>query len=134
MNDDSPNAKKLCWPGLPAALRRFGIILVVLFPLTWAVNSLLIGSWRVSFGGAESKRHFVEWMVVLAGTAGVILLLSLMPSFRRVLSRRNARRLLFTLACFFTVLALFHAVENWRGWRAWNRYRHELEEIGRAHV
>ncbi|MCX6926378.1 MAG: hypothetical protein NT154_24700 [Verrucomicrobia bacterium] len=40
------------------------------------------------------------------------------------------RRWLFGLACFATLAGLFYAVENWRGKRAWERCRRELEAKG----
>jgi len=39
-------------------------------------------------------------------------------------------RLLFALACLVTMFVLFCAEENWRGERAWNTYKHELEAKG----
>src|SRR4051812_1885557 len=47
--------------------------------------------------------------------------------FRRVFSLRVY---LFLLACLATLIALFYAVENWRGKRAWETYRRELEAKG----
>lgn len=45
-------------------------------------------------------------------------------------SRRGLRFLLFLLAWIVTVIALFYAVENWRGGRAWTQCRQELERRG----
>ena len=56
------------------------------------------------------------------------------PTFRRffgwLLSWRMIRRCLFVLACLVTSLALYHAEENWRGRRAWKKYRQELAARG----
>ena len=41
-----------------------------------------------------------------------------------------ARRWLFVLACLATLTGLFYAVENWRGKRAWEKCRRELEAKG----
>jgi hypothetical protein len=38
--------------------------------------------------------------------------------------------MLILLAWLVTLVALFHGEENWRGRRAWNQYRHELEARG----
>jgi hypothetical protein len=43
---------------------------------------------------------------------------------------RNFRRFLFGLACFATLVALFYAEENWRGQRAWEKYRRTWEAKG----
>ena len=40
------------------------------------------------------------------------------------------RRRLFVLACLATLIGLFYAVENWRGKRAWEKCRRELEAQG----
>ena len=39
--------------------------------------------------------------------------------------RRTWRALLFLLVCGVTLIALFYAIENWRGHRAWSRYQQE---------
>ena len=43
---------------------------------------------------------------------------------------RNFRRFFFGLACFATLIALFYAEENWRGQRAWEKYRRTWEAKG----
>ena len=50
--------------------------------------------------------------------------------FRWLFSWRGVRRLLILLAWLVTLIALFHGEENWRGRRAWNQYRRELEAQG----
>jgi len=49
---------------------------------------------------------------------------------RWLFSWRGLRRLLILLAWLVTLVALFHGEEDWRGRRAWNQYRHELEAQG----
>jgi hypothetical protein len=43
---------------------------------------------------------------------------------------RNFKRLLFGIACLATLIALFYAEEDWRGWHAWNQFKHEWEAKG----
>jgi hypothetical protein len=43
---------------------------------------------------------------------------------------RSARRALVGLAIFATLLAIFYAEENWRGKRAWENCKHDLEAKG----
>src|SRR5713226_6759044 len=45
-------------------------------------------------------------------------------------SWRVIRRTLIVLAWTATIVALLYGEENWRGRRAWNKYRHELEARG----
>ena len=48
----------------------------------------------------------------------------------RVLNKRMVPRYLFCLACLVTLVAVCYAVENWRGKRAWEKCRRELEAKG----
>jgi hypothetical protein len=48
----------------------------------------------------------------------------------RLLNKRMIPRYLFSLACLATLTGLFYAEENWRGKRAWEKCRHELEAKG----
>jgi hypothetical protein len=50
--------------------------------------------------------------------------------FHRLFGWRGVRRALIALMCFATAVALFYTEENWRGRRAWEKYRHELEAQG----
>lgn len=43
---------------------------------------------------------------------------------------RNWRRLVFGLVAFATIIALFYAVENWRGKRAWEQFKRDWEARG----
>ncbi|EEF59614.1 hypothetical protein [Pedosphaera parvula] len=49
---------------------------------------------------------------------------------RCLFSWRMIRRYLFCLACLATLVALFYAVENWRGKHAWEQYKRELTARG----
>ena len=48
----------------------------------------------------------------------------------RVLNKRMVPRYLFCLACLATLTGVLFAVENWRGKRAWEQCRRELEAKG----
>jgi hypothetical protein len=52
------------------------------------------------------------------------------PFFKRLFSWRVMRRCIFVLACLATLIGLFYAEENWRGKRAWEKCRRELEARG----
>jgi len=45
-------------------------------------------------------------------------------------SWRTLRRGLVALACVATLVALFYAVEDWRGKRAWEKFKRECEAKG----
>jgi hypothetical protein len=48
----------------------------------------------------------------------------------RLFGKRIMPRYLFGLACLATLIGLFYAVEDWRGKRAWEKCRRELEAKG----
>src|SRR6266436_5572247 len=50
--------------------------------------------------------------------------------FRWLFSWRVIRRTLIVVAWTATIIALLYGEENWRGRRAWNKYRRELEARG----
>src|SRR5258708_4717661 len=45
-------------------------------------------------------------------------------------AKRILRRRVFALACFVTFVALFYSEENWRGRRAWENCKRDLESKG----
>lgn len=52
------------------------------------------------------------------------------PTFKRVFCWRTARFVLLGLATLITLFVLYHAEENWRGKRAWMKYRVAMEAKG----
>jgi len=52
------------------------------------------------------------------------------PTFRQWMHFIFNRRAIYALVVFITLFALFHAEENFRGKRAWDRYRKEAEARG----
>ncbi len=50
--------------------------------------------------------------------------------FQRFFTWRIARRMLVGLSAFATLIAIFYTVENWRGKRAWENCKRELEAKG----
>src|ERR1035437_1387094 len=56
-------------------------------------------------------------------------ILAWIPPVRRLLARLLSRRFL-VLGCMVTLVALFYAVEDWRGRRAWQSFKHEREAKG----
>ncbi len=127
---------KTVWPGTRVALRRLLRITLVLLPLSLVVFALLVGDWRLNIpdGTEESKRHLLEWFVVLVAAISVIFLACLLPAVQRffdwLFSRGVIRRMLILLAWMVTLGALFYAEEDWRGWHAWNSYQQKLEAGG----
>jgi tetratricopeptide (TPR) repeat protein len=63
--------------------------------------------------------------IVIAGTAGGAITALLFLFIRWLFCQRNLRRTLFGLACLITLIALIYAEEDWRGWHAWQKFKHE---------
>src|SRR5690348_5271819 len=104
---------KSLWPGRVVATRRLLLIALVLFPLTWIVDALLVGTWDIlEDRNAESIRHLTEAGIVFAGTTGVVFLVSLLPTFRQfsqwLFNPRIVRRGFIVLAWVLTCIALFY--------------------------
>jgi hypothetical protein len=66
---------------------------------------------------------------VFAGMLALITVL-LISFVHWLFCRRNLKRSLFALACFATLIALLYAEEDWRGWHAWQKFKHEWEAKG----
>ena len=49
---------------------------------------------------------------------------------KRLFSWPSARQALIDFAVFVTLVALFYAEEDWRGWHAWQKFKHEWEAKG----
>ena len=127
---------KSLWPGARAARRRLMRITLVLLPLSLVVFALLVRDWKLDLpeGTEESRRHLGEWLVVLVAAISVTFLTSLLPVVQRffdwLFSRRVIRKMLIGLAWLVTIVVLFYAEEDWRGWHEWNNYRQQLEAGG----
>jgi hypothetical protein len=124
MNEEPKSIWKKSWKGPRAFL--FWLLIVFVAALFVAVT---ITSMIDRHGGWES---FVESVL----TAMVIFIVMTAVAFafykfiRWLCCWRNFKRFLFGLACFITLIALFYAEEDWRGWHAWNKFKHEWEAKG----
>jgi hypothetical protein len=123
MNEEPKSIWKKSWTG-PHWLRAWLILVVAIY---------IIGFIAYLAGGIPGAPPSLwpELFFLLTGsliTATVCVLLWLLV--RCFFSWRNFKRLLFGLACFATLIALFYAEEDWRGWHAWNQFKHEWEAKG----
>ena len=69
-------------------------------------------------------------VIGLIGAICCLVVVCLVWPMLRWLFWKHWRRTLFALACFVTLIALFYAEEDWRGWHAWNNFKHEWEAKG----
>ncbi len=118
------------------ARRRLLRIALVLFPLSLVVFALLVRDWKLNIPEwtEETRRHLWQWLVVLVAAISVTFLTSLLPAVQRffgwLFSGRVIRKMLIGLAWLVTLVVLFYAEEDWRGWHEWNNYRQQLEAGG----
>lgn len=106
--------------------RHFFFWLTLLSPVVYVMALLMVGL-------AGDPPPFSKWFA-LAGIVGFLIglsafVLSWIPPIRRLFTRL-LRHKLFVLALLVTLIALFYALENWRGRTAWNNFRHEWEARG----
>ena len=124
MNEEPKSIWKKSWKGPRAFL--FWLLIVFVAALFVAVTITFMID---RHGGWES---FVE--SVLAAMVIFVVMTAVAFAFYKIIRWlccwRNFKRFLFGLACFATLIALFYAEEDWRGWHAWNKFKHEWEAKG----
>ena len=112
--------------------------------VTWlavAVFTIMLGSFILAL--CNYHRSMSDWLIAIGILAGVLLAVILFsiyvlwPLLRyvswpllRLLVFKHWRRTLFGLACFATLIALFYAEEDWRGWHDWNQFKQKCAAQG----
>src|ERR1035437_8320389 len=66
----------------------------------------------------------ISWLMIFGAVSATVLLAGWI-FIRWLCCWRNFKRSLFALACLATLIAVFYAEEDWRGWHAWNQFKHE---------
>jgi hypothetical protein len=119
MNDKQKSIWKKSWKGRSAF---FGW-LVLATGLAFVVSLLgiiILDPWQWRADGG----------IVIVGTASGAITALLFLFIRWLFCQRNLCRTLFGLACLVTLIALIYAEEDWRGWHAWQKFKHEWEAKG----
>lgn len=106
--------------------RHFFFWLALISPFVFAMMVLMVGT-------AEKIPPFIHW-IALASILGFILgvpafILSLIPPLRPMFIWLVRHKLLVA-ASIVTLIAMFYAVENWRGRNAWNNFQRQWEAQG----
>jgi len=113
MNEKPKSIWKKSWHGGRAWLLSSALIFAAIMVIGW-------------IAGADAGLT-----MAIAGILVIVsLVLALGVSLFRWLFWKHWRRGLFALACFATLIALVYAEEDWRGWHAWNQFKHEWEAKG----
>ena len=124
MNEKPKSIWKKSWQGLHW-LRAWVMVVAATFFTVLIVTLLIPGG----------PRNFLDWWPALVFTLLVSVVVAtafvgLWAFTRCFFCWRNFTRLLFGIACLATLIALFYAEEDWRGWHAWNQFKHEWEAKG----
>jgi hypothetical protein len=124
MNEEPKSIWKKSWTGW-SWLRAWLIIVAGTFFI------LLFTTFFIPGG----PRTFSDWLMpsfflLLVSTIISTIFVGLWFFMRCLCCWKNFRRLVFGLACFATLIALAYAEEDWRGWQAWNQFKHEWEAKG----
>lgn len=106
-------------------LRRCLFLLAAIFLILLTVTQFLPGG----------RRSFSDWIPALlflfaVSLAAAATILGVCVSALWLCCRRNIKRLSFAGAGVIALMALFYAEEDWRGWYAWNRFKHKWEAKG----
>jgi len=96
---------------------------------SFTVIALVMGIILFTTDSAPKKSPDVVWSLFF-GVLGASILVCLLVLIRWLRCWRNVRRLLIGLAIFATLVAIFYTEEDWRGKRAWENCKRELEAKG----
>ena len=124
MNEEPKSIWKKSWTG-PHWLRAWLVLVAATFLIILIISFFLPGG----------PRSLLDWVPALLFLLGVSLVIATVFAgfwlfLRWVCCKRNFKRFLFGLACFATLIALFYAEEDWRGWHTWNSFKQEWEAKG----
>jgi hypothetical protein len=130
MNEEPKNIWKKSWKGPRAFLLWLLIVSIASF-LAAVITAITAISARL-FDRHAGFRNFAGW--TLEVMVGFFIAVAIMFVFYKIVRWlfcwRNFRWFLFGCACFATLIALFYAEEDWRGWHAWQKFKHQWEARG----
>jgi hypothetical protein len=124
MNEKPKSFWKKSWTGL-YWLRVWLIVVAATFFAVLIVTLFIPGR----------PRSLSDWwptlvLTLLVSVAVATVFVGLWAFIRSFFCWRNFKQLLFGTACLATLIALFFAEEDWRGWHTWNKFKQEWEAKG----
>jgi tetratricopeptide (TPR) repeat protein len=124
MNEEPNNLGKKTANG-PRHFRLWLILVAATFLVLLIVTQLLPGG----------RRSFSDWLQPVLFLLGVSLavataIVGVWVVGRWFCNRRVLKPILLAGGGFVALIALFYAEEDWRGWHAWNQYKHASEAKG----
>ena len=122
MNDKPKSIWEKSWKG------RYALLGLALFLACAGLLGALIICHQDELFGIDFWIGSMVCTIVV--TCVFLIILGLIRFVRRLLCWRNFQRFLFAIACIITLIALFYAEEDWRGWHAWQKFKQEWEAKG----
>jgi hypothetical protein len=122
MNEKPKSIWKKSWSGVGAVfiLALSAAVVVFLVAFIYALTN-----WEKPVADTFTTAVFAGFVFAACCLFAGFFVLSL-----RWLFWTHWRRGLFALACLATLIGLFYAEEDWRGWHAWNQFKHQWEAKG----
>ena len=131
MNEKPKSIWKKSWQAWQGMhwLRKWLILAVAIFIILFEFPFAFTGFIRNWPGNSADRLLAYCFNIAISGiAAGVFMCLwSFVCWF---FYWRHLKRFLFCIVCFATLIALFYAEEDWRGWHTWNQFKHEWEAKG----
>jgi tetratricopeptide (TPR) repeat protein len=131
MNEEPKNIWKKSWKGPRAFL--FWLMVVAIASFLAALTITVITSVSTTlFDRHAGLGNFAGCVLVIMTSFVVAVAVAFIfyGIVRWLFRWRNFKRFLFGCACFATLIALFYAEEDWRGWHAWQKFKHQWEAKG----
>jgi hypothetical protein len=123
MNEEPKSIWKKSWTGR-AWLWAWLILVLATFLIVVIVSLFIPGRLRDVSVWEAALNASIGFGVIGGVCVGILVFI------RWLCCWRNFKKFLFGLACFATMVALLYAEEDWRGWHAWNQFKHEWEAKG----
>lgn len=132
MSEEPKAAKNRLWKRLWDDPLYFFFVLMLVSIVGLVAGNTVLSNTNNSYLNHHFQRtelviNIVLFLAVVFGLLGTIL--SFIDPVRRLLARLLARRF-FWLACVVTLIALYYAEEDWRGWHALQQYERQWEAKG----
>src|SRR5947209_7036616 len=124
MNEEPKSIWKKSLKGPRGFMLAFLLLAFSVFVIVACFQTVLNG-----FQGLHDILKFIFYDFLISACIAIFGVL-IAKFIRWLCCWRNFRRFLFGLACFATLVALFYAEEDWRGWHDWNKFKHEWEAKG----
>ena len=131
MNEEPKSIWEKSWKGPRAFLFWLLVVSIAAFVGAVTVTMTTFGSTPL-FDRHRGLENFVgcTLVVMFVFIATVAVAFIFYGVVRWLFCWSNLKRTFFATACLITLIALFYAEEDWRGWHAWNQFKHEWEAKG----